>query len=80
MYVQLHTKRLDPAEPITVLSFLPEAQFSCHTSGLQEGIYMWMFQFFTKEPASTDGQGRTKAPNTSAHAIKTQCHKDMLMT
>lgn len=36
MYVQLVTKHLDPADPITVLSSLPDCQWAFDTNSLHE--------------------------------------------
>lgn len=48
---QLKSRTFNPADPITVLTFMTDLAVACNHEKISEGNGMWMFQFFMRDPA-----------------------------
>ena len=51
MKVQLGQKQFDPADPVSILSYLSTFKTACDSIGVHEGAAVWLFSAYMKEPA-----------------------------
>jgi len=53
MRVQLGSKQFDPADPVSILSYLQTFKTACDTLGVNEGAAVWLFAAYMREPAKS---------------------------
>lgn len=67
--VQMKSFHFDPADPITILTFLPKFIWPCDSNGIHEVATVWMLLYFMRKTAGAALTAKPKSKNDK-HATK----------